>query len=340
MSSLLWFTSFLIQQKSKLHMAITVFLAIKICATLFLTIQWFTLKNYGQISTAQQIAYNIVRMFEMTSFLVVLVLIADGWGIVDNKRARRWPLIALLTVLYCLCLSLELFFSGFFSIATAVALCAMLFLTFVFATDTMRKLAQKIAGGAQAIEVVQKEKKDSAEVSSDDRVDGPASVITEEMPSTMLEADSSGLAQAYIAQARKQLTVLSRYRFVIMLYICGQLVCSILNLFSIALWISQMVSQLFDILLYMCIGFIFLLRKEKEHGMYYLLETENADIAEVEMDAATDSVDDSSKDSSVAAPAPVEAVPAAVEHDDDDDDDSKDEPRDDDDDDDDKDSEK
>ena len=313
-------------------MAITVFLVIKICATLFLTIQWFTLKNNGQISLAQQIAYNIVRMFEMTSFLVVLILIADGWGIVDNKRARRWPLIALLTVVYCLCLSLELFFSGYFSIATAVALCAMLFLTFVFATDTMRKLAQKIAGGAQGIEVVQKEKKEAGEVSSDEIGSGPASVITEEMPSTMLEADSSGLAQAYLAQAKKQLTVLSRYRFVIMLYICGQLVCSILNVFSVALWILQMVSQLFDILLYMCIGFIFLLRKEKEHGMYYLLETENTDIAEVEMDPAGDNLDSASKESTETSAATV-----PTHDDDDDDDDSKDEPRDDDDDDDDKD---
>ena len=249
------------QQRSKLHTAITLFLGIKICATAFLAFEWYTLKNAGEVPHMQDVLYSVVRIVEMTSFLSVLMLIAAGWGIIDNARAHKWPLIALLAVTYAGCLAMELFLSFWFSITTAVALCIVLFFTFVSATDTMVLLTQRVAAGADA----------GSEVTKEDE-EHPSS------PPPGLESLPPGCK----AQARKQLTMISRFRFLIVLYVAGQLLCSVLNIFNVPNWVSQMVSQLFDLLLYLCIEFLFLLHKEKEHGLYFMLDEAPNAAAEVE----------------------------------------------------------
>ena len=246
------------QQRSKLHTAITVFLGIKICATAFLAFEWYTLKNAGEVPHMQGVLYSVVRIAEMTSFLSVLMLISAGWGIIDNARARKWPLIALLAVTYAGCLAMELFLSFWFSIATAVALCIVLFFTFVLATDTMVLLTHRVATGTDAGSTVTKEDEEHPSSPELESEEGMAPV----------EALTPGCK----AQARKQLTMISRFRFLIVLYIAGQLLCSVLNIFDVSNWVSQMVSQLFDLLLYLCIEFLFLLRKEREHGLYFMLE--------------------------------------------------------------------
>lgn len=266
------------QQRSKLHTAITLFLGIKICATAFLAFEWYTLKNAGEVPHTQDVLYSMVRIVEMTSFLSVLMLIAAGWGIIDNARARKWPLIALLAVTYAGCLAMELFLSYWFSITTAVALCIVLFFTFVSATDTMVLLTHRVATGAAARSAVTKEDEEQPSAQS-------PGVESEEGIAPVEGADA--LSSGCKAQARKQLTMISRFRFLIVLYVAGQLLCSVLNIFGVPNWVSQMVSQLFDLLLYLCVEFLFLLRKEREHGLYFMLEEAPNAAAEAEESTST-----------------------------------------------------
>lgn len=252
------------QQRSKLHTAITIFLAIKICATAFLAFEWYTLKNAGGVPDGQSLLYNLVRIVEMTSFLSVLMLIAAGWGIIDDARARRWPLIALLAVAYAGCLAMEMFLSIWFSITTAVALCIVLFFTFISASDTMVLLAHRVATGPAAGSTAAKEDEEKEPQPSSPGVESEEGVAPVEGAET--------LSPACKAQARKQLAMISRYRFLILLYVIGQLLCSVLNILDVPNWAAQMVSQLCDLLLYLCIEFLFLLHKEREHGLYFMLD--------------------------------------------------------------------
>lgn len=272
------------QQRSKLHLAISLFLGIKICATISLFVQWRTLQLAGEMSSAQSIAHNVIRVVEMGFFIVVLMLIGAGWGIVDDNRAHRWPGIAGIAIAYIICYALELFFNSWLAISTAVALVAVLFFAYFSASDSIAGLAAKIGRSEQKQQEKQadeegKERQPPQEQTADEeqQQQGASKELGAE------EEEAAGVAMeeaAYLTQAKLQLRMLSRYRFAIALYIMGQLVCSTLAVFGLASWASQLVSQLVDLLLFACIEVIFRLHKERKHGMYYLLEG----VGDVELD--------------------------------------------------------
>ena len=85
-------------------------------------------------------------------FFSVLLLIAVGWGMVDNDRARRWYVITILVVVYAICLSLSLFYGGWVGIAPIIVLCATLYAVYLLSVETTRLLDEKATACSARIE--------------------------------------------------------------------------------------------------------------------------------------------------------------------------------------------
>ena len=240
--------------------------------------RWHALQRYGEISSAHEIAYNLIRVAEMAFFIVVLMLIGAGWGIVDDNRAHRWPGIAAIALVYTVCYALELFFNSWLAISTAVALVAVLFFAYFSASDSIASLSAKIGRPEQKQqEGADKEHQLTQEQTADEEQkqggDGGEKVAGEKEAEAEEEEAGTAMEEgAWVTQAKLQLRMLSRYRFAIALYILGQLLCSSMAAFGLESWASLLVSQLVDLVLFACIEVIFRLHKERKHGMYYLLE--------------------------------------------------------------------
>lgn len=231
----------------------------------------------------------------MCAFLSVLLLIGAGWGMIDNNRARKWPLIAGLfrfptptfhrnlthtnnrtgiVIVYGVCLGLS-FFYFWFNIAAVLVLCLTLYVVFTMSMKSTQILSLKVMDFAAKIDTAE------AHGSSDTEPGMNVPLLTSEkehLQRQMVMLMFVFLFLMFLFEAFHILLLLNcthrRFRFIIMAYIVWRLIVSIILLFVMVNWVEALLGEILDAFLFVCIGWVFRLRQTKKDGMYFVLENE------------------------------------------------------------------
>jgi len=239
----------LIRHVTKLHVAISCFIVLKIISVVYLMVYWIELNKIGTLDNAVSYGYYAVKIIESCAFFTVLLLIGVGWGMIDNKAARSWPLIATLVLLYGVFFGVSFFFY-LVGIASILLLCVTTYVVYVAATRSCSILVVQYDGLMKSIKQAESQ--------------GGNTETGVNLPLLKSEAQHCML----------QISMLRRFLYIMMAYVIGLLIRNFIVLFVTLDWVDSLLAEILDIGLFACIGWVFRLRKSKKEGMYFVLENE------------------------------------------------------------------
>jgi len=234
---------------TKLHLTISSFVVTKIATVVFFMAYWIVLNNVGFVSDTVTIFFYVFKIIVIVAFYTVLLLIGVGWGMTDDKPPRHWPLLLVLIVLYGTFYGLSLFFY-LFGIASIVLLCVTLYTVYWAAAASCLILAERSTKIKQEIEAAEK---------GDENPDSGTNIA---------------LLKSELEHAQLQSEMLKRFCYIMMSYVIGRVIESFIVLFVSLDWVDALLSEVLDIALFICIGWVFRLHSLKKNGMYYVLENE------------------------------------------------------------------
>jgi len=248
---ILWIGNWLlVRYLTKLHVAISVFNFLKLATVLYLVIYWAELDKIGSLGSVVVIGYYIVEIIEMCGFFSVLLLIGAGWGMIDDKPPRKWPVIVGLVVFYGICFTFTLFFT-MAAVASIIALVIILYMVYKLAAESTIILQDMVQQLRKTIEESEKKAQNDEDSTSN-------------VP----------LLKSQMEHCEVQIVMLRRFRIIMMGYVIGRVITSVIVMFSTHAWVESLFAEFLDIALFVCLGIVFRLRWLKKEGMYFLLDNE------------------------------------------------------------------
>jgi len=245
-----WLLNWIITRHiTKLHIAISCFIVLKLITVVYLMVYWIELNKIGVLDYAITIGFYVVEIIEMVAFFSVLLLIGVGWGMIDDKPPRNWPLLLVLVVLYGLFFGLSLFIY-WFAVASIILLCVLLYVIYTSATKSRIILTGMIDN--LNVSVTKAEAED------------PSNDTGTNIP----------LLKSELEHCNLQRVMLTRFCFIMMGYLIGRIIQNFILIFVSLNWVDSFLTEVLDIALFACIGWVFRLRPSKKEGMYFLLENE------------------------------------------------------------------